>query len=485
MRDHLLLYINGERHQVRGGDGLLSLSDFLRSRLGLTGTKIVCSEGDCGSCTVLVGRPANNHFDYRPVDSCIQRMFQLDGTHVVAIEGLTGKREPRELSPVQNAMIACHGSQCGFCTPGFVVAMTGLLEQDEAPSIDDWQTGLTGNLCRCTGYVPIVEAGCSVDKSAFTRLNEQYDARPMLRDLAESTNDPIAVDVVVGDRRRRFYCPTNLSTALEIISDHPTAKVIAGATDVGVQLNKGLIDPDVFIDLNRVSEITGAAIEEGPDGSAIIAGARATWTEIESLARDALPEFQKIVAIFGAPQIRHVGTIGGNIINASPIADSLPLLMVAEAELELSSADGTRIVPIVGFYQGYKKFDLRPGELLTRVRIPLPEPDVLLRLVKVSRRRDLDIATFTAAIWMRLDGERIAEARVAFGACGPTVERARHTENFLRGQIFDERTMRAAGDIAVGEITPISDVRGSAGFRRQLARNVLLKFYLEQALATV
>jgi len=158
---------------------------------------------------------------------------------------------------------------------------------------------------------------------------------------------------------------------------------------------------------------------------------------------------------------------------------------VAEAELELASAGGTRTVPITGFYQGYRKFDLRPGELLTRIRLPLPDRGDLVRLVKVSRRRDLDIATFTAAIWMRLDGERIAEARLALGACGPTVIRARRTEDFLRGQPFDEDTMRAAGDVAVSEISPISDVRGSAEFRCQLTRNVLVKFYLEQALAAV
>ncbi len=267
--------------------------------------------------------------------------------------------------------------------------------------------------------------------------------------------------------------------------DHPAAKVVAGATDVGVQLNKGVIDPDVFLDLNRVAELVGAAIETGDEGNQIVAGARTTWTEIESLARDAVPEFHDVVSIFGSPQIRHVGTIGGNIINASPIADSLPFLLVAEADLELTSANGTRTVPITSFYQGYKKFDLRPGELLTRVRIPLPDGGDLLRLFKVSRRRDLDIATFTAAIWMRLDGEQVAEARLAFGACGPTVIRARRTEDFLRGQPFDEETLRAAGDVAVSEISPISDVRGSAEFRYQLARNVLVKFYLEQALAAV
>jgi xanthine dehydrogenase small subunit len=485
MRDHLLIYVNGQCRRVSGSDAFLALSDYLRLRLGLMGTKIVCSEGDCGSCTVLVGRPNGDHFDYRPVDSCIQRMFQLDGAHIVTVEGLAGDGGDCELTQVQQAMVDCHGSQCGFCTPGFVVAMTGLLEENTTPGEDDWRTGLTGNLCRCTGYVPILEAGQRVDVGTVTRLNEQYDSKVILGGLAKSAREPIEIAALDGTRARQFHGPTTLQAALEILATHPRAKVVAGATDVGVQLNKGVIDPDVFLDLNRVPELTGLVVESTAEGDAILAGARATCTELAELTRDTLPEFHRIVSIFGAPQIRHVGTIGGNIINASPIADSLPLLMVAEAELELASRSGTRTVSILDFYQGYKKFDLRPGELLTRIRIPLPEPDVLLRLVKVSRRRDLDIATFTAAIWMRLDGEQIAEARIAFGACGPTVIRARRTEEYLVGQPFDEETMRAAGQIAANEISPISDVRGSVEFRRQLACNVLVKFYLEQALATV
>jgi xanthine dehydrogenase small subunit len=241
----------------------------------------------------------------------------------------------------------------------------------------------------------------------------------------------------------------------------------------------------VFLDLNRVAALEGVAIEVDEQGETLVAGARATWTEIEEACRDTVPEFHSIVSIFGSPQIRHVGTIGGNIINASPIADSLPFLFVAGATLELQSHDGTRTVYINDFYQGYKKFDLRPGELLTRVRVPLPSSGDMLRLVKVSRRRDLDIATFTAAILMRLEGDEIAEARLAFGAVGPTILRPRRTEEFLRGKPFSEATMRAAGDVAVGEITPISDVRGSAEYRYQLTRNVLLKFYHEQALAAV
>jgi xanthine dehydrogenase small subunit len=483
MRDHLLLYVNGRRHQVSGNDCFLSLSDFLRLRLALPGTKIVCSEGDCGSCTVLVGRPKDKSFKYRSVDSCIQWMFQLDGTHVVTVEGLSGCA--KVVTPVQQAMINCHGSQCGFCTPGFVVAMTGILEENEQPVDEDWRLGLTGNLCRCTGYVPIVEAGRSIDSEKTARINQLYPANEILSGLGKAAVESIEIEANQAGRTRVVSCPVTIGEALQFLQAHPTAKVVAGATDVGVQINKGIIDPTAILDLNRVQELTDIEIESTKDSTSIVAGARSTWAQIGEVVRETAPEFHDIVSIFGSPQIRHVGTLGGNIINASPIADSLPFLFVCEAELELTSAAGIRTVPINNFYRGYKKFDLQSGELLTKVRIPLPESGELLRLFKVSRRRDLDISTFTAAIRLRLDGDRIVDPRIAIGACGPTVLRARRTEEFLGGKMFDEETMRAAGDVIVSEITPISDVRGSAEFRRQLARNVLVKFYLEQITAAV
>jgi len=479
MRDCLVLYINGRRHEVRGRDALLSLSDFLRRRLRLIGTKIVCSEGDCGACTVLVGRPASNPiphsplpipFSYRPVDSCIQFMFQLDGTHVVTVEGL---RPPGELNGVQQALVDGHGSQCGFCTPGFAMAMTGLLEECDALDEPCLRGGLTGNLCRCTGYTQIIEAGVAASAAEHERLNELYPASPMLRDFEELSESPIEIHAESFGEMHLISCPATLDGALTFLAAHPTAIIVAGATDVGVRANKSQRLPAAILDLNRIVELESVMIA----GGELRAGARASWTTLLAELTDSVPEFARIIAVFGAPQIRHVGTIGGNIANASPIADSLPFLLVMDATLELASATGRRVVNINDFYRGYKQIDLRPGELIAQVRIPLPEADDLLRLYKVSRRRDLDIAGFTAAIRLRLDGETIAAASVALGAVGPTVLRPRRTEEFLVDRELSEATMRAAGELAVEEITPIDDVRGAAEYRRQLTRNVFLKFY--------
>jgi xanthine dehydrogenase small subunit len=480
MLDHVLLFVNGRRYEVRGPDVFLSLTEFLRRKCGLVGTKIVCSEGDCGACSVLIGRADANgsRLVYRPVDSCIQFMFQLDSTHVVTVEGLGTECAP---SAVQQAMIDCHGSQCGFCTPGFVVTMTGMLEESSSLDEDQLRGGLAGNLCRCTGYLPIFEAGLELDAARHQRMHAVFPSEAMLAEFRLRRHQAIEVDAEWGGESHSCACPPDLEGALQYLHHHPDATIVAGATDVGVRINKTLVLPQRILDLNRVAELEQVTVAEGQ----LVLGARASWTAIKHLCEQFVPELHHIVSRFGAPQIRHVGTMGGNIANASPIADSLPFLYVMDAVLELRAAHGSRQVPITEFYQGYKQLDLKPGEMIISVEFPFPADDELLRLYKVSRRRDLDIASFTAAIRMRLEGETIDHAAIAFGAVGPTVIRARQTEAFLRGRTFDEETMRAAGDIAVKEISPISDVRGAADYRYQLTRNILLKFYHESQQTTV
>ena len=296
----------------------------------------------------------------------------------------------------------------------------------------------------------------------------------MLPPLAAAQADEIKITAGPADEpTHTLFSPTTLKQAIEALAQHPDAKIVAGGTDVGVEFNKGYCDAKTWIDLNRIPELADISISEG----SIVAGARATWTDVENLVRELVPEFYNVVSVFGSPQIRNIGSIGGNIINASPIADSIPFLCVCEAELELTGQAGTRTVNINDFYQDYKKFDLKPGELLTKITIPLPSKNRELRLYKISRRRDLDISTFTGAIWIERDGDTISDAGIAYGAVGPTVIRLKKTESFLRGKPLNLETMTAAGEIAVSEITPISDVRGGADFRLQLARNVLLKFY--------
>ena len=468
MRDFLLLYLNGERLEVRGAQAFRTLSAFLREDREITGTKIVCEEGDCGACTVLVGSVREGAIVYLPVNSCILALHQLDCTHVVTVEGLStdGAR-----SALQESMVRNHGAQCGFCTPGFVVAAAALFEERERPSPDEIREGLTGNLCRCTGYAPITRAVQSVDPSAMRRMNECYPPSEMLRSFAQHGSEPVHI----RDERREFLAPTTLEAAVEFRSERPSAVIVQGATDVGVWRNKRGFAPVAVL---SVSRIPGMRNLELRDGVAEVGGS-VTLGELESFARDRAPAFAAILNRFGSPQIRNVGTLAGNIANASPIADCLPFLFVMGAQVELAGRNGRRTVEIGSLYLGYRSLDLGPDELITRILIPLPADDEVVRLYKVSRRRDLDISTITAAIRITRREERLADARIAYGGVGPVVLRLERTEAWLAGKERTEGVFGEAGRIAREEISPITDVRGSREYRLQLAENLMLKFYHE------
>jgi xanthine dehydrogenase small subunit len=469
MRTYLLLYVNGKRFEIRGELAFLSLAEFLRDALRLTGTKVVCAEGDCGACTVLVGQPSVTGLRFETVDACIQFLYQLDGKQVITIEGLA---TPNALHPVQEAMIRCHSSQCGYCTPGFVMALAGLCEQREPFDEGSLRLGLTGNLCRCTGYTQILEAARSLDPRALTSLAERWGHPSIIEDLQKHDGETVLIQVP-GKLARTFFAPRRLDEAVEFKACHPDAVIVAGGTELGVLRNKKGLDPAMLLSLAHVpglSEITC-------DGAAVAIGANVTWTQVEAFAKKALPEFHQIIVRFGSPQIRNVSTLVGNVAHGSPIADALPLLCVMDAELELVGLAGKRRVKINQFYQGYKVKDLAADEIITGVLLPLPAGDELLKLHKVSRRQDLDIATVGAALRVRRAGAVITRAYVAFSGVAPTVVRLPATEAFLQGKRFAESTFREAGRVACGEIQPISDVRGTRHFRLHLVENMMLKFY--------
>jgi xanthine dehydrogenase small subunit len=468
MRDHLFLYLNGEPLEVRGESVFRTLSAFLREERGATGTKIVCEEGDCGACTVLVGTVEGGELAYRPVNSCILPLHQADGTHVVTVEGVA---ERGTLNALQESMVRHHGAQCGFCTPGFVTAMTVLYEGGDAPTERQVREGLTGNLCRCTGYDPIVKAALAVDGARLRRLRDLYPSRGMVAALERAAAQPVRV--AAGGHE--LHAPTTLRGAVEARGGATPAVIVQGATDVGVWRNKRGWDAPVVLSLSRVPGMSEVRERDG----VLEVGGAATLATLEEAARARVRALAAILGRFGSPQIRAVGTLAGNLANASPIADTLPCLFVMEARVELTGPRGARQVDVRDFYRGYKTLDMGPDELISRVLVPLPGEGETLRLYKVSKRRDLDISTFTAAVRMREEGGRVGEIRIAYGGVGPVVLRLPRAEAWLAGREIDEESFAAAGRIAREEISPISDGRGSRDFRLQLAENVLLKFYNE------
>ncbi|MGD9722015.1 MAG: xanthine dehydrogenase small subunit [Pirellulales bacterium] len=464
MRDYVLLYINGQRHAARGSAGFGSLSDFVRSTTRLTGTKVVCAEGDCGSCTVLIGRPQDGQVVYRPVTSCIQYVAQLDGAHVITVEGL-GNRHA--LSAVQQAMVTEHGAQCGYCTPGMVVALTALFEQSAEPSRHEVCRALVGNLCRCTGYESILAAAAHMDRAQWRPLGDVYPSQQMLAELEQAK----ASSLEVVDGRRRAFKPATLAEAVRWRAAHPEATILAGGTDLGVAWNKGKREVASLLCLAEVPELNRCALAEGT----WMIGAATTIAEVERAAIELLPAYAALLERFGSPPIKNAGTVGGNLANGSPIGDTMPALFVLDAEVELVSPRGARRVNMNQFYSGYRQTVLAADELIAAVAVPLPEANEVFTACKVSKRRDLDISTFTAALWMHLAGDSIRAARIALGGVAATILRLPRTEAWLSERTLSEETMRQAGQIAREEIAPISDVRGSAAYRTLLAENILLK----------
>lgn len=469
MRDSILLYVNGRRREISGARAFSTLAQYLRNEEGATGTKVVCEEGDCGACTVLVGRPKDGRLSWLPINSCIQFLFQLDCAHVVTVEGLG--REG--LTPVQAALIECHGAQCGYCTPGFVVAMTSLVESSESLTEQSVRGGLTGNLCRCTGYDPIIRAALSVDRGSGRTIDQTYPPGEMLESFASAGREPL----LLAAGGREFFRPVDLESAVRFRSDHPGSVVVQGGTDVGVLSNKRGFAPSAIMTLDGIAGLDELRVDDGM----LIVGGRVTIQELKTYAGEAVPELSQLLEWFGAPQIRNAGTLAGNVANASPIADTIPFLMVSEAKLELTGPQGTRTVDVTSFYKSYKVVDLAPDELITRIFIPLPAEGQILKLYRVAKRRNLDIASFTAAFLMKTKAGKIERIRIAYGGVAPVVLRLPKTEAFLAGKPFTIESFVAAGEIARGEISPISDVRGTAAFRSRLAETILRKLYYETA----
>lgn len=487
-RDHIVLYINGQRHEVRGERAWMTLTDYLRLDLRLTGTKVVCAEGDCGSCTISLGRPVTKDgvakVDYTTVCGCILRLYQLDAAHVVTIEGLA---YGGGLNPVQSAMVQCNGSQCGFCTPGFVVTLHQLL-QDGKKSDADVRRKLTGNLCRCTGYDAILDAAKQCDLSQIRPVNTIYPDAKLLPELKALAADAAFVEV----DGKTFFKATTVADAIKFRADHPNSVIIAGGTDLGVLMNKRKIDPPVLLSTAALPGFT--AVEVTADQ--IIVGGGATHEAVQRAMAEAMPEYFDYLEWFGSPQVRQAGTLAGNLATGSPIGDSLPPLCVLDAEVELTGGEGfaseaanggsnVRRVNLNDFYTGYRQSVIRSDELITRILIPIPAKDDLLKLYKVSKRKDLDISTVSAAVWMKRAGDTITKTRIAFGGVGPTVLRLRKTEAFLAGKTFTEETFDEAAPIVLSEITPMSDVRGTADYRNLVGGNLLRRMYAELAPAAM
>ena len=469
------LLLNGKPIDAAETPPTLSLLSWLREARGLCGTKEGCAEGDCGACTVVVGEldpAAPDGVKLASINACIQLLPALDGKAVFTVEGI---RPPSgELHPAQQAMVDCHGSQCGFCTPGFVMSLwaqyTAAQPERARPSSTALRSALSGNLCRCTGYRPILEAG----ERMFELPAVAFD-RAALADSLRALQCDTALELRHPDGR--FRAPRTLDALLAARAEAPGATVLAGCTDIGLWVNKQFRPVDDILYLGAVDELK--RIELRADALRIGAGASlsAAWAALVSH----WPPLAEMAERFASLPIRNAGTLGGNVANGSPIGDSMPVLIALGARVELVSVRGRRQLALDAFYPDYMKTVMAPDEILSAIEVPLPTPGQVLRSYKIAKRFDSDISAECAAFALQLDGTgaHIETARIAFGGMAATPRRAPAAEAAFTGRIWNEDTVRAAMAALASDYAPLSDLRASAEYRQKLAHNLLWRFWLE------
>jgi xanthine dehydrogenase small subunit len=470
MRNTIRFYRRGrliERSDIPPDRTLL---DYLRLDERATGTKEGCAEGDCGACTVVLRRLREGRVVYEPVNACIMLAGQADGSDVIAVEDIADG----DLHPVQQAMVEKHGSQCGFCTPGFVMALFALYHRTGTADRARVVEAISGNLCRCTGYRPIVEAGVEAcmgeADDRFTR--DEGDMAKRLRAIADDQ------DVFVGSDTRFFAAPVSLESLSALYLKHPDATLVAGTTDVGLWITKELRDLSKLLWLGRVAGLD--KIEDGKDKLSI--GATARIEDVTSALTATDSDLGELIRRFAGWQVRNAATVGGNIANGSPIGDMPPALIALGATLELQRGGKTRTLPLEDFFLDYKKQDRAPGEFVRAVTVSKLGKDEHFRCFKLSKRYDQDISAVMGAIKIRLDGDKIGEARIAFGGMAGTPKRAKATETKLNGlTVKDEKAITAALAAMADDFRPLDDMRASAGYRLEAASALVAKAIAEIA----
>jgi xanthine dehydrogenase small subunit len=471
MRDHIRFILGDATVELRNIDPTMTVLDWLRLEKGRAGTKEGCAEGDCGACTVVIARPENGRLSYRAVNGCIVFMPMLDGCQLLTVEDL--KAPDGALHAIQQSMVDCHGSQCGFCTPGFVMSLFALYRNEENPTDQRIDDVLAGNLCRCTGYAPIAAAA-----------KQMYAEGPAAKDrFATSEGDMVARLEALADGEtlcleadgRRLYAPATIDGLADILAENPAACIVAGGTDVGLWVTKQLRDIAPAVLIGRIAELR--RIEESDE--AITIGASVTYDEASSVIAAHYPDFGELIRRIGGQQVRNMGTIGGNIANGSPIGDSPPALIAAGATLGLRLGAEQRTILLEDFFIDYGKQDRRPGEFVEYVVLPKPEPGTQYRCYKISKRFDQDISAACGAFRLKQDGGNVADIRIAFGGMAATPKRAAATEAALTGKPWTEETIEAALSAMEQDYTPLTDWRASAWYRMAVAKNLLRKFHAE------
>lgn len=472
--DNVQFLLNDQQVSISRVRADQTLLTYLREQQQLTGTKEGCAEGDCGACTLLVGRLLRGQLVYESVNACIRLLASVHACHVVTIEYLQSTDDDtsgHSLHPVQQAMVDEHGSQCGFCTPGIVMSLYALWLNESAPDEQTIKRSLQGNLCRCTGYAPIIRAAQSAARVEMRNKDKLYvNGKSVTEQLARMESvEPLQF----SDGKSYWFRPATLDDAAEALKHNKTATVLAGSTDVGLWVTKSFRNISPVVSISHLDDLHEITI--GDDS--ITLGACVTYSEAAYVLLTEIPALSEYWYRIGGEQVRNMGTVGGNVANGSPIGDTPPVLLALGATLLLRSANGTRTLPINEYFIDYGVQNRQADEFIQSLKIPLPSAASRFAAYKISKRRDEDISSVCCAYNLTVEDEKVSDIKIAYGGMAGIPKRAQATEQLLLGKPWQQNTINAACDSLRDEFTPLSDWRASATYRQEVCANLLQRFF--------